>query len=230
MTIQNSIERQQQRDQVQGIRTIRPMAGRKVEASIQELLRWAFVSERAKLEFDDIESTMGPVVGTDAIYQLMEYKRLGIRPDGGGRTEPHPDADSVASAVAALRHAYGGPQMALTVYDLSCSGLVPDWMPDARMICSPVEWRNSKHGLHAKTERVGVVTYQQRGRSVTKEVRHCPVRFINSTVDIARARRWYQDWWRALFELRETFRLYGGLSAFTVTTAMPSRTPWKKTC
>ena len=45
------------------------------------------------------------------------------------------------------------------------------------------------------------------------DLRCCPITIENHPRDQARARRDYLLWWAALKELRDTFRIYGGLTA-----------------
>lgn len=213
------------------VRHIQPARGsaQATPVSIQELLEWAFRSECAQLEFDEIRASSGaPIQSYGAEYLLIQRQLLGCKIDGGGRSEPHPDAEIVASAVAALPVSHGGRPMAIRIAELARAGMVPDWAPGARMICEPVQWQSQlKHGRrHAKTVAVGKERYVYRGRLREYEVRLCPVRFRNDADYLASLRREYLRWWSALRELRETFRVYGGLSAFAVTGTMPVMWPW----
>lgn len=196
--------------------------------SIQALLEWAFQKERISLDFSDRNSAdeFRPNFGLE--YVLMQEKLLGCRPDGGGRSDPHPDADTVASALIALPDVYGGRRMAIQIAELARDGLSPYWKPQAQMRCRPVEWRQSKHGTYAKTAALGELRYEHRGRFRVFDVRCCPVKFIDTAADLARLRRGWLNWWDALRELRITFQAYGGLTAYQVTDQMPPRTPWRE--
>ena len=213
-------------------RSVRPARGSApaTPVGIRELLEWAFRTECARLEFDEIIESSGitmRAVGTE--YILMRRGILGCKIDGGGRSDPHPDADIVASAVAALPEACGGRHMALMIAELARCGNTPDWMPGATLACVPVTWAGQvKHGKpFAKTVSLGTGKYRYRGKEREYDRRVCPVRYLNDAKQIGGLRRTYLQWWGALLELRDTFRIYGGLSAFEVTRAMPPRSPWK---
>lgn len=197
------------------------------DIDIRGLLEWAFQRELASLDFDELATVAGerPSIGTE--YILMQRHNLGCSVDGGGSSEPHPDADVVASALAALPEARGGRRMALWIAALARAGRVPDWMPGAKPRCVPVEWKRCKHGVFAARQ-----YWRGPGRwPVTwlgRDDGHvCLVTYENTARDVAAARRAYLQWWDALYELRVSFQVYGGLTAFRVTDGMPPRMPWK---
>lgn len=198
-------------------------AGKKL-ISIRALLEWAFQRECASLDFDEEGGMLPPSIGVE--YLMITQ---GCRVDGGGRSYPHPDADLVASALAALPLPRGGRQMGVWMADLARIGGEPDWMPGAKPKCVPVSTKCNRHGWRAASEKVGSIHYQSRGQQREFEVRCCPVTYQPSADKIAAARRSYLGWWGALLELRETFRVYGGLTSYQVSDQMPQRTPWKIT-
>lgn len=223
------------------IKTGAPRAVRgasKVSVSILELLHWAFARECASIDFDELaNSADGVVVGVDTIWRLMQNKELGCRVDGGGRSDPHPDADIVASAVAALPEGCGGRKMAVTVAELARIDGRPDWMQNDATKIFPMDTHTNRWGVHAKTEdaaRLGENGWpaqprrNRKGVIVMDKVLFCPVAVRPMPNEIARVRRAYLRWWGALRELRDTFRVYGGLTAFEVALGMPPRTPWEK--
>lgn len=196
--------------------------------SIRELIEWAFQREFASIDFDALNSVREPApsIGIEAV--LIERARLGCKIDGGGRSDPHPDADAVAEALAVLPEGCGGRRMALWIAELARSGLSPDWSPTLRPLCRPREWRQTKHGQFAKTEACGRAEYMSRGRRRQVEVRFCPVVYDNRPGEMAAARRAYMQWVLALRELRDTFRVYGGLTAHQVSMDLPPIEPWKE--
>lgn len=206
--------------------------------SIRDLLEWAFQRECASIDFDELGTLSGrtlPRFGTE--YRMIMQAQLGCRVDGGGRSERHHDADQVSYALSALPVAYGGPRMALWIADLARSGREPDWMPDAKPVFRPSQTHTNQFGARAETRdaielgRKGWAHQPRRnrkGRIVHDPVRYTPVICLNGPDQIAAARRDYLRWWGALAELRTTFRVYGGLSCFAVTEAMPPMQPWKK--
>jgi hypothetical protein len=203
-----------------------------------DLLAWAFQREAAQLDFDPIHTITGAgrqVRSMSAI--IADHERLGCRVDGGGVSLPHPDADAVADAVAHLPEAFGGRRMAVMIAELARIGVAPDWMRDATPRVRPVDTHTNRHGVRAATADAADLGAQgwlpvprrnRKGVIVRDKVPYCPVVIRPSPADIAHARRQYLGWWGALRELRETFRLYGGLTCFEVTMAMPPRAPWEK--
>lgn len=198
------------------------------EISILGLIEWAFQRECASLDFDEMASTAGERPAVSPLWVLAQRRHMGCKIDGGGTSEPHPDADIVASALAALPDARGGRRMAIWIAELARAGMRPDWMEGAAPRCVPVETHTNRHGVRAKSEPCGVVDVVSRGRKVQVELRWCPVTFTPTAQQIASARRAYMDWWGALHDLRHSFQFYGGLTAWRVTDEMPPRTPWVK--
>lgn len=189
--------------------------------SIRAALEWAFGAERVSIEFDDFAAP----AGRDTIHTLVQRGVLGCKVDGGGRSMAHDDAEVIASHVAALGPAFGGKGMAVQIASLARAGAAPDWMPDAKPRCVPVDMRMHKHGLFARTEVIGREDIVYRGRKVRFDVAVCPVTFRPSVDQIAAARRAYLDWLRALIELRYQISVTG-LRTISLTPSLPSATPW----
>lgn len=207
---------------------IKPGRGRaKAETSILDLLEWAFQRELVSLDLNgssDASLGYGYASATSAIIQ---HEQLGCRIDGGGSSPAHPDADRVAEALAALPEAMGGQRMAIWMAEMARAGQQPDWRPDPKPTCRPVEWRQSKHGCYARTERAGQLSYAFRGRLRVFEIRYCPVTYTDSAEDIGRARRQWLRWWSALHELRITFQICSRLTSFEVNDELPPIRPWE---
>lgn len=197
--------------------------------SARELLEWAFGAENASLDFDEIATETGALPGVGMEWVLMERGRLGnVRIDGGGQSLPHPDADMVASAVAALPPRLGGRGMAVRLAEIARCGGAPDWMEGARPRCVPVQVRRNQNGAHAATEVIGRIEYVDRGRKRAREVRACPVTYSPTQSQINAARQGYEEWWGVLNEIRLTFQQYSGLTSIVVTDEMPAARPWEK--
>ncbi|PYG33111.1 hypothetical protein [Pelagimonas varians] len=208
----------------------------KKPVSIRDLLQWAFRSECAQLDFDEIGSETGGRAGVGIEYVLMQQSILGCRPDGGGSSEPHHDADIVASALSALPDSVGGRSMAISIADLARVGQVPDWMPNAQPVIVPVDSYTNQHGCQAKTaDSAGLgcdgwpkqPRRNRKGVIVHDAVSYCPVVVRPTVSQIARARRAYFAWWGALLELRASLQQQSMLSRFEVTNDMPELEPWK---
>ena len=198
------------------------------EVSILELIEWAFQREKVSIEFDQVRASMpGQLPGFGMEWVMIERAKLGCRVDGGGRSDPHPDAEAVADALAQLPEGVGGRRMALTIAELARAGQPHGWGARAAPQVQPRAWRETKHGRFAETERCGLVRYRSRGKDREVEARWCPITIENHPRDEARARRAYLLWWSALRELRDTFRVYGGLTGHSVSLRLPSHLPWK---
>ena len=208
--------------------TMTPRGAMARDISILGLIEWAFQRECASLDFDEMASTAGERPAVSPLWTLMQRHNLGCTVDGGGKSDPHPDADIVASALAALPDARGGRRMGIWIAELARAGLRPDWMQGAVTRCVPVGTHINRHGTHAKSEACGSVKIVSRGKVRDVELRWCPVTFTCTPDKIAAARRDYLRWWDALYDLRLSFQMYGGLTAWRVNDAMPPRTPWIK--
>ncbi len=193
----------------------------KAQVSIQQLLIWAFQSERVSIDFEGGVGEAPPAYGVE--YVIQQQGLLGCKVDGGGRSPSHPDADLVADALAVLPDVRGGRRMALWIAELARAGRTPDVMADAVPYVAPRETGRNRFGQYAMTEGGTFVT----GGKI-HNVRYCPISYPVTAQMIGRARRAYLEWWGALLELRHTFQVYNNLSAFEVTNAMPSQRPWQK--
>lgn len=206
-----------------------PRGGVKRQIAILDLLEWAFAREKAQLEFGgDVVAACGYGYASSTAA-IIQHEKLGCRIDGGGSSPCHPDADTVAAAVSVLPEGCGGQRMAVRIAELSRHGQVPHWTDLSEARCEPVEWKRCKHGTFAAR-----VFWDGKGRWPETWLGRddgfvCPVTYSGVARDVTALRREYLLWWSALLELRETFRLYSGLTAFEVTEAMPPLQPWKKT-
>lgn len=198
--------------------------------SVQQVLEWAFRTEKARLELPeppDPERGEGPCFGFE--YVLMQRAALGCRIDGG-RYKPdsstHEDAEVVAASVAGMPTSLGGLRMAIRIAELARAGLTPDWMPGAVPRCVPVEMKRNQHGERSITVPVGTTRVLSRGKWRTVELRACPVTFSPHPDQIAAARRHYAQWWLALDWVRAGLIAGGMLRGIDLTDAMPKRQPW----
>ena len=202
----------------------------KKQVSIRQLVEWAFQREFAQIDFDS-ERRFGaePVPSFGMEYLLLERARVGCSIDGGGRSEPHHDAELVSAALSVLPVARGGRSMAVQIAELARVGAVPDYMPRAKPHVEPVEWRSHWRGDFGKAVKLRRETYTVSNRTRAVDVYWCPIRYVNTAAEVASARRNYLDWWAALDELRYTFQAGRDLIAYEVTDTMPLMMPWKKT-
>lgn len=197
---------------------------------VQQVLEWAFRTEKARLELPeppDTERDEGLGFGLE--YVLMQRAALGCRIDGG-RYKPdsstHEDAEVIAACVAGLPTSLGGLRMAIRIAELARAGLTPDWMPGVVPRCVPVETKRNQHGERSITIAVGTTRVLSRGKWRTVELRACPVTWSPHSDQIAAAHSHYEQWWLALDWVRDGLRDGGMLRSIDVTDAMPKRQPW----
>jgi len=200
----------------------------KTPVSILQLLDWAFRRECASIDFEDsfVPASYGMEVVIAQRAELFDEDHPGHL-DGGGRSEPHVDAEIVAAAVAVLPEARGGRRMALMIVDLAKSQSVPDCMLNAKPRIEPVEWRSSPHGRYAMTEIVGSYERTVRGRKRQEPIKACPIRYSVSASEIAAARRRYLEWRGALMHLHSVLS-YDHLCCWELTRHLPPLKPWEK--
>ncbi|KGM47448.1 hypothetical protein [Pseudooceanicola atlanticus] len=196
--------------------------------SIEALIGWAFQREFASVDFDQVNTARDPSPNVGMEYIILKRAELGCRVDGGGRSDPHPDADAVADALSVLPEGVGGRAMALRIAELARLGQSHDWGNDTRLSCRPRAWRRCKHGEFAETEPCGEVKYLSRGRVRRVELRVCPVVYYGHSTQVATLRKSYMLWVMALRDLRDTFRIYGGLTSHEVTAELPPLQPWRE--
>lgn len=208
-------------------RAVEPARGSQpaTAASILEVLDWAFRRECASLDFDAAVEIGVRSVGLE--WVMMQRAVLGCQIDGGGRSDPHPDADVICAALATLPEAAGGRRMAAQIAELARAGLVPDAMVGVRPRYVPKDWHVNRHGKHPKTEVDHVVQVPGRGgRIVQVNVTFTPVRLVPDPRTVASARRGWLAWWGALLELRHCLSRPGALTSWRLTDEMPPLQPW----
>jgi hypothetical protein len=204
--------------------------GREV-ISIKGLLEWAFATECATLDYDEIGVALGiglPSVGME--YRIGEGLALGkepglcVRPDTSfGRSYPHDDAEIVATI---LRNAVSF-NMAVRVAELARACRVPGW-DLGQPVLQPREWGKRNHlGRYGKAEVYREVSTIVRGRKRVRKEYWTPCVWVPSAPQIAAARRGYLDWWGALLSVMGDLR-HVDLSRFVLSDVMPPMEPWKQ--
>lgn len=198
--------------------------------SVKGLLEWAFATECAGLDCDEIGTALGyglPNAGAEfAIGQQLRlgFKRgEGVRPDTSfGRSHPHDDADIVASILGnTVRF-----DLAVKVAELARSCATPKWDLGQQRI-QPMNWsKRNQRGLFGKTEVCRTVEYVVRGRKRQRKDLWVPCVWVPSASQIAAARRGYLDWWGALLSVSAGLRAVE-LDRFVLSDRMPPMRPWK---
>lgn len=193
--------------------------------TIAQALEWAFSTERAQLDFAEAQgdNARGSV---STIWTIMQRGHLGCSVDGGGYSQPHVDADIIASAVAYLPREFGGRSMALIIAEAARAGGCPDWQtPPPRWV--PLAWKGeNQRGPQAATEVVDLITFTRRGRKVEIPVLACPVRRTVSMDRIHAVRARYAAWRSALAYLFHDLHQRASLSAIRLQPGLPAAEPW----
>ena len=166
----------------------------------------------------------------DLEHILLQRAALGCKVDGeqhkmGSYT--HADAEVIAATVAGMPDSLGGIRTAISVAELARAGMTPDWMPGVVPRCVPMETKQNQHGDQANTIVVGIERVKTRGKWRTVEVLACPVTWRPHSEQIASARREYEDWWQALYWVRDGLVVGGMLRQMEMTVAMPKIRPWQ---
>ncbi|MBL3587636.1 hypothetical protein JMM61_20185 [Rhodovulum sulfidophilum] len=199
---------------------------------VRAALEWAFGTECARLDHDEIEAVGGTgwrPFGME--YVALERAQLGTRVDTSrGRSRPHDDAELIATVVRNVLPWYA----ATLVADLARAGRTPDWMSDARPRLKPEDWTVNRWGRHAKTAdaaTLGIEGWQpiprrnRKGVIVHDAVRFTPCVWDPTPARIAAARRAYLDWWGYLLAVQAALK-GADLTRIEVTRDMPPMRPW----
>ena len=207
----------------------------KTVVSVQRILEWAFKTERVSLELPEHEEVLlGRGYGRGTWGGMAEQEQLGCRVDGGGKSDPHEDAEVVAAIVSNLTDQVGGKFMAVRVSELARAGATPDWMPGAepRIVPKHVRFNGMSETEVCGHETLSFKKVDRKGRVRTRyrreEVRWCPVVESPSRYQIDRARGFYAEWWLALSEIRRCLIGSGQLRRHELSAAMPPSAPWER--
>ncbi|WP_136440325.1 hypothetical protein [Pacificoceanicola onchidii] len=204
-------------------------SGREI-ISVRSLLEWAFATECATLDFDEVGAALGiglPAAGAE--YRVSQQLALGrrrgegVRPDTSfGRSNPHDDAELVATI---LRNAVPF-HLAVRMAELARACTIPNWdLGEQRL--QPKEWgKRTRAGQHGKTAVLQVVEYVLRGRRRRREELYVPCHWVPSACQIASARRAYLDWWGGLLAVSAGLRGVE-LSRYVLSDHMPPMAPWQ---
>ena len=198
------------------------------EMTIQQALEWAFAAEHARIDFDGTGAHEFDRPGVDNIWILQRQRELGCRVDGGGSSDPHPDAQIIAAAVEALPIGVGGKRMALLVVECARARRVPDWRADERRGVVPCGWDMTDAGEWlASTRKLDPVTYRDR-KGFRKSYRPelCPISYTGSAAVLAKRRREYLAWYGALLHLLFGLSWVGAFTAIRLVDGLPEPSPW----
>lgn len=200
---------------------------------IWSLLVWAFQREAAQLDFSTTSDDFTGFGYASMTAMIAEHEQLGCRIDGGGRSDPHPDADLVADALSVLSQGCGGERMALMIAEHARAGVLPDW--NVATSIQPREWSSNQSGSRASTADAADLgasgwphqdRINRKGVTVKDMVRYCPVIVHGGVAEVAYRRRQWLLFRLALLELRASFQYGGDLTSWFVTDQMPEARPW----
>ncbi|SFY23347.1 hypothetical protein SAMN04244548_03184 [Paracoccus pantotrophus] len=199
------------------------------EMTIQQALEWAFAVEHARIDFDETGAHEFDRPGVDTIWILQRHRELGCRVDGGGTSEPHPDAQIIAAAVEALPIGVGGRRMALLVAECARARRVPDWGQRERFAVVPCGWDATDTGFTAHEVKGDIWVWRDKHR-IRRERRFpaCPVSYTGTPASIAAARRTYLNWYGALLHLLSVLGYSSALSSVQLVDGLPKLSPWRK--
>jgi len=205
----------------------RPPSLANQEMSIEQALRWAFQVEHASVDFEEDTRSEGYRPGISTIWVMIQRGDLGCKIDGGGSSDPHDDAQIIASFLARLPPERGGKGMAAHIASLARAGMQPDPMVGQKPRCVPREWRFTKWGRYARTEIVESITTIARGRRLTRHVVCCPVTYVPSRSQIDCARQDWLDYWGALVWLQHALVTGNALRVVQLNDRLPPMEPWR---
>lgn len=203
------------------------------EMSVRAALEWAFATEKASFEYDEIAASSGGVrsgISMEAI--LQERAKLGgVQIDTSpGRSLPAEEADIIASVLRSVLPWH----QAIWIAELARLRREPNWMRDATPRLVPVDWvwgRGGKRGRTADSHLLGADGWQpvkrrsRKGGIISEPVLFTPCTMTPTFSQIAAARREYLEWYGCLLELQVHLRA-AGLRRFTINNQMPPLRPW----
>ncbi len=208
---------------ITGAPVLRPM-------SIQAALEWAFVNEKAQLDFDEYGAHEFDRGAVDTLWILARRNELGCTVDGGGSNPPHIDAQIIAGAVEVLPEGLGGRAMALQVVEMARARSAPDWGQGDRVAVVPFGWDYDEEigDFVAGTAKTGSLWRWRTRHRKTREARGvvCPVSYTGTARSIAAKRRNYLAWWGAVLDLQSS--LSGRLHTIEITGVLPPMAPWRE--
>lgn len=212
------------------------MARDKRPLSVRMALEWAFMTECAQLHLDDLQERQGFGIEWVIIKRLeLEVGRI----EGGGTSDPHPDAEIIASTLTELAAKHKLAGHALRVAEYARAGKTPDWMPGAQPKIEPAEWRGgNQFGRYGKSEviRRGVEEYtvsdpsSPNGRAKRREKwtdHWTPCVWNPSLQEIESARDAYIEWVTTLKWVRIRLLQMDDLETIEITDRLPPEAPWK---
>lgn len=202
------------------------------EMTIQQALEWAFAVEHAGLDFDSLGAHEFDRPGSDSTVLVHQRGILGCRIDGGGSSDPHPDAQIIAAAVEALPISVGGRRMAVLVAEMARTRSVPDWSAPEQRGVVPCGWELTDEGeWMAATRELEPVAYRcgQWRNKRTYVPMVCPISYSGSAAVIAERRRAYLAWYGALLHLWSVLASDYALTCTAITDGLPELSPWKGT-
>lgn len=95
------------------------------------------MTEKAPLDLDQYGAHEFDRPGVDPIWRGIQMQKFGTAVDGGGSSDPHPDAQIIAGMVESRPEGVDGRRMALQIAELARARSVPDWGQRDRLSIVP---------------------------------------------------------------------------------------------
>ncbi|TNB88406.1 hypothetical protein [Paracoccus marcusii] len=201
--------------------------------SITDALAWAFLTEKAVLDFDHYGAHEFDRPGVDTLWIMAERHKVGVTVDGGGTSDPHRDAQVIAAAVEALPDHVGGRRMATQIAVLARARSAPDWGQGDRISITPCgwDWSDEKGCFVAGTAQIGSLWIWRDHRRHRREHvgQVCAISYTGTASMVAAKRRNYVAWCGALLDMWAMLSRPGMLDTIEITGALPTLAPWHKT-
>ncbi|MBM3606668.1 MAG: hypothetical protein FJX25_18765 [Alphaproteobacteria bacterium] len=199
--------------------------------SVQDALSWAFLTEKAQLDFDQYGAHEFDRRGVDTLWILARRAEVGVTVDGGGTSDPARDAQIIAAVVEALPEPLGGRRMAMQIAELARARSAPDWGQEDRLGITPCgwDWSDEEGCFVAGASATGsqwVWRDKHRNKREAQGV-VCAVSYTGTAGMIAGKRRNYLAWYGAVLDLWAVLRRPGTLDTIQITDSLPPLAPWR---
>ncbi|MCO6363484.1 hypothetical protein [Paracoccus sp. 08] len=200
--------------------------------SITDALAWAFLTEKAVLDFDQYGAHEFDRRGVDTLWIMAKRHKVGVTVDGGGTSDPHRDAQVIAAVVEALSDHVGGRRMATQIAELARARSASDWGQGDRISITPCgwEWSDEEGCFVAGVSRDGSTwVWRDRHRNMhERKGDFCAISYTGTASMVAAKRRNYQAWCGALLDLWAVLNRPGMLDTIEITGAQPTLAPWQE--
>ena len=190
---------------------------------IEELVIWTYEKQKADIIEDrgvglmphekDADGIFYRMISGDGAYQIHRNWELGIKLEitGWPTAQIHPDAELIHDLIKSKKFTH--LERGLLI-DFGKTGLMPDWMPDAKPQISAARTRKGNIKM--------IYSDSKRTRPIA-----CVLDIVLSQGHIDFKRKTYNDWWQALDKLKtELWRADDLVTSFNVQPPLAKQSPW----